>query len=156
MSLLIGDNAVVSIHYTLSDADGNTLDSSAGAEPLNYLHGAGNIIPGLENALAGKVTGDELNVVIAPADGYGEVVPQLVQVVDRAVFQGVDSIEPGMAFQSQDPQGNVQRVVVTAVEGDEITIDANHPLAGTELHFEVQVVDVRPATDEEVAHGHVH
>ncbi|TXS96762.1 peptidylprolyl isomerase [Parahaliea maris] len=154
--MLIGDNAVVSIHYTLSDADGNTLDSSAGSDPLNYLHGAGNIIPGLENALTGKVSGDELNVVIAPADGYGEVVPQLVQVVDRAVFQGVETIEPGMAFQSQDPQGNVQRVVVTAVEGDEITIDANHPLAGTELHFEVQVVDVRPATDEEVAHGHVH
>ncbi|GAB3288770.1 FKBP-type peptidyl-prolyl cis-trans isomerase [Parahaliea aestuarii] len=156
MSLLIGDNAVVSIHYTLTDAEGNQLDSSQGSEPLVYLHGNGNLIPGLENALVGKASGDELNVALAPADGYGEPLPQLVQEVDRSIFQGVESIEPGMAFQSQDPQGNAQRVVVTAVEGDTITIDANHPLAGVELHFEVQVVDVRPGTDEEIAHGHAH
>ncbi|TXS88983.1 peptidylprolyl isomerase [Parahaliea aestuarii] len=154
--MLIGDNAVVSIHYTLTDAEGNQLDSSQGSEPLVYLHGNGNLIPGLENALVGKASGDELNVALAPADGYGEPLPQLVQEVDRSIFQGVESIEPGMAFQSQDPQGNAQRVVVTAVEGDTITIDANHPLAGVELHFEVQVVDVRPGTDEEIAHGHAH
>ncbi|MBN7796717.1 FKBP-type peptidyl-prolyl cis-trans isomerase [Parahaliea mediterranea] len=156
MSLLIGDNAVVSLHYKLSDAEGNEIENSAGAEPLKYLHGAGNLIPGLENALVGKSTGAELTVAVPPEDAYGEVVPQLIQEVDREVFQGVDSIEPGMAFQAQGQDGGAQRVVVTAVDGDKVTIDANHPLAGVELHFDVQVVDVRPATDEEVDHGHPH
>ncbi len=156
MSLLIGENAVVSIHYKLSDAEGTEMENSAGAEPLRYLHGNGNLIPGLENALVGKSTGDELSVAIPPEEAYGEVMPQLVQEVDRAVFQGVDTIEPGMAFQSQAPDGSTQRIVVREVDGDSVTIDANHPLAGVELHFDVQVVDVRPATDEELEHGHAH
>jgi FKBP-type peptidyl-prolyl cis-trans isomerase SlyD len=156
MSLLIGDNAVVSIHYKLSDAEGNEMENSAGAEPLTYLHGAGNLIPGLETALAGKVAGDELSVTVPAEEAYGEVEPQLIQAVDREVFQGVENIEPGMVFQAQGQDGSAQRVVVREVEGDNVTIDANHPLAGVALHFEVEVVDVRPATDEEVAHGHVH
>lgn len=156
MSLLIGDNAVVSIHYKLSDVEGNEIENSAGAEPLKYLHGAGNLIPGLENALVGKSTGDELTVAVPPEEAYGEVVPQLVQEVGREVFQGVDTIEPGMAFQAQGQDGSAQRIVVTEVDGDKVTIDANHPLAGVELRFDVQVVDVRPATDEEVDHGHPH
>lgn len=156
MSLLIGDNAVVSIHYKLSDAEGNEIENSAGSDPLKYLHGVGNLIPGLETALVGKSAGDELTVAVPPEEAYGEVVPQLVQEVDREIFQGVDTVEPGMAFQSQTQDGSVQRIVVTEVDGDRVTIDANHPLAGVELHFDVQVVDVRPATDEEVEHGHVH
>lgn len=156
MSLLIGDNTVVSIHYALSDDEGNEMENSAGSDPLTYLHGTGNLIPGLESALVGKTAGDELEVVVPPEEGYGEVVPQLVQAVDRSVFQGADTIEPGMVFQAQDPQGNVQRIVVKDVDGDEVTIDANHPLAGAELHFQVQIVDVREATQEEIDHGHAH
>ncbi|WP_206613632.1 FKBP-type peptidyl-prolyl cis-trans isomerase [Parahaliea mediterranea] len=97
MSLLIGDNAVVSIHYTLSDAEGNQLDSSQGSDPLVYLHGAGNLIPGLESALQGKVTGDQLNVVVAPADGYGEPVPQLVQRSGPRKLDSTISAFPGYA-----------------------------------------------------------
>ena len=156
MSLLIGNNVVASSHYTLTNNSGEVLDSSEGAEPLAYLHGAGNIIPGLENALVGKATGASLQVTIAPEDAYGEVQPELVQVVPREAFQGVDEIEPGMAFEAQDPQGQARRIIVKSVADDEITIDANHPLAGVELNFDVQVVDVRDASEEEVAHGHVH
>ena len=156
MSLLISDNLVVSMHYKLSDADGNVLDSSEGAEPLAYLHGAGNIIPGLEKALVGKVEGDALQVKVAPEDGYGEINPELMQTVDKAAFEGVDTVEPGMQFESQAPDGSVQHIVVKEVEGDEVVIDANHPLAGVELHFDVEIVEVRVAVEEEIAHGHVH
>ncbi len=156
MSLLIGDNLVVSMHYKLTDDEGNVLDSSEGSEPLNYLHGAGNIIPGLEKALVGKVAGDTLQVRVEPAEGYGEVVPELIQTVERAAFQGVDTVEAGMAFEAQAPDGSIQRIVVKNVEGDEVTIDANHPLAGVTLNFDIEIVNVKEATKEEIAHGHVH
>lgn len=156
MSLIVGDNLVVSIHYTLTSDAGEVIDSSEGAEPLRYLHGAGNIIPGLEDALVGKATGATMQVSIAPEDGYGEPQPELVEQVHVSAFEGVDSIEPGMAFQAQDAQGNARRIVVRSVEGDNVVIDGNHPLAGVQLNFDVQVVDVREATPEEVAHGHVH
>jgi FKBP-type peptidyl-prolyl cis-trans isomerase SlyD len=156
MSLLIGDNLVVSMHYRLTDASGEVLDSSEGSDPLNYLHGAGNIIPGLEQALVGKVEGDSLQVQVEPAEAYGELNPELVQVVDRAAFQGVEAVDVGMAFEARGPDGAAQRIVVTAVEGDQVTVDANHPLAGQQLNFDVQVVSVRAATEEEVTHGHVH
>lgn len=156
MSLMIGDNVVVSIHYTLTDEGGEILDSSEGAEPLSYLHGAGNIIPGLERALVGKTSGTDLQVSIAAEDGYGEVQPELIQQIPAGAFQGVEKVEPGMTFEAQDQQGNVRRISVKSVEGDEVTIDANHPLAGMQLNFDVQVVDVRDATAEEIAHGHVH
>lgn len=156
MSMLIGDNRVVSMHYKLTGDDGAVLDSSEGSDPLSYLHGAGNIISGLENALAGKVVGDSLKVKVEPAEGYGEFNADLVQTVPRQAFQGVESIESGMAFQAQAPDGSVQQVLVKHVEGDEVTIDANHPLAGVVLRFDVEIVSVREATEEEVAHGHVH
>ena len=156
MSLLIGDNLVVSMHYKLTDDDDNVLDSSDGSDPLAYLHGSGSIIPGLEKALVGKIEGDALKVKVEPADGYGEVNPELVQAVNRSAFQGVDSIEPGMAFEAQAPDGSMQRILVKAIDGDEITIDANHPLAGIVLTFDVQIVGVREATEEEVSHGHAH
>lgn len=156
MSLLIGNNLVVSMHYKLTNNEGQVLDSSEGADPLSYLHGAGNIIPGLEQALVGKVQGDKLQVQVAPADAYGELRPEMIQVVPREAFQGVDSIEPGMAFQAQGPDGATQQIMVKDVDGDNITIDANHPLAGVELTFDVEIVTIREATEEEVAHGHVH
>ncbi len=156
MSLLIGDNLVVSMHYKLTDTDGNVLDSSEGTEPLAYLHGAGNIIPGLEKALVGKVQGDSLQVEVAPEEAYGELAPELIQVVDKAAFQGAESVDAGMMFETQAPDGSVQRITVKQVEGDEVTIDANHPLAGMHLTFSVDIVDVRAASEEEIAHGHTH
>jgi len=156
MSLPIGENLVVSIHYTLTDGEGKVLDSSEGAEPLAYLHGKGNIIPGLENSLVGKEAGDSLHVKVEPSQGYGEVNPEMVQVFEREIFQGVETIEVGMTFEAEAPDGSLQSLTVTKVEGDDITVDANHPLAGVELNFDIQIVDVREATPEELAHGHAH
>jgi len=156
MSLMIGENSVVSMHYKLTDNDGNVIDSSEGMDPLTYLHGAGNIIPGLEKALVGKVENDALTVKVQPADGYGEVIDQLIESVPKTAFEGVDKIEAGMSFEAQDPNGQMQRVVVKKVEGDMVTVDANHPLAGVELNFDVNIVSVREATEEEISHGHLH
>ncbi len=156
MSLLIGDKLIVTIHYKLTDNSGEVIDSSEGAEPLAYLHGAGNIIPGLENALVGKTAGATLQVAVAAEDGYGEIHPQLIETVPREAFQGIDNIEPGMAFEAQGSDGQARRIVVKEVNGDEIIIDGNHPLAGVDLNFDVEVVSVREASEEEIAHGHVH
>lgn len=151
----ITQQRVVTIHYTLTNDAGEVLDSSRGAEPLAYLHGAGNIIPGLENALAGKRTGDKLSVRVEPAQGYGERDDGLVQSVPRRAFQGIADIQPGMTFHAQSSKGPM-RVTVTRVAGDMVTVDGNHPLAGVHLNFDVEVADVRAATDEELSHGHVH
>ncbi|MGB0224105.1 FKBP-type peptidyl-prolyl cis-trans isomerase SlyD [Marinobacterium sp. xm-a-121] len=151
----IADKTVVSIHYTLTNALGETIDSSVGQDPLVYLQGAQNIIPGLENALTGKAVGDALQVTVEPAEGYGEIRDELIQEVDRSAFQGVDDIDVGMQFMAQTPWGE-QPVTVVKVEGDQITLDGNHQLAGETLNFDVEVVEVREATAEEVEHGHVH
>lgn len=156
MSLLIGDNLVVSMHYKLTDDDGNVLDSSEGGEAMSYLHGAGNIITGLEKALVGKVENDTLDVRVEPEEAYGVVVPELIQTIDKAAFAGVEQLEPGMAFEAQGSEGQVQRIIIKKVDGDEVTIDGNHPLAGVTLNFAVQIVAVREATQEEIEHGHVH
>ncbi len=153
MALVVGDNRVVSIHFKLTDDEGNVRDSTEGAEPLSYLHGVGNVMPGLEKALEGKVEGDSLQVRVDPVEGYGAAIPELIQTVDRSVFQGVETVEPGMVFEGQAPDGSMQRLQVIKVEGDKITIDANHPLAGAVLHFDVEIVAVREATEEEVAKG---
>jgi FKBP-type peptidyl-prolyl cis-trans isomerase SlyD len=149
-------HSVVSMHYTLTDDQGNIIDSSAGAEPLVFLHGAGNIIAGLENALLGKQAGDKLDVRVVPEEGYGPIDEDLIQQVPHTMFDGVESIEPGMTFQAQDQSGYIQRVTVTAVADDLVTIDSNHPLAGQNLNFSVEIVEVRLATEEESEHGHVH
>lgn len=156
MSLLIGNNHAVSIRYKLTDDNGNVVDSTEENEPLVYLHGADNIIPGLEKALQGKAIGDTLEVTIAPDEAYGESVPELIQRVDRSAFPGIESIEVGMSFEAEDEDGSVERVVVKGVEGNEVIVDANHPLAGIPLTFEVEVLEVREGTKEEIAHGHVH
>lgn len=152
----IENHCVVAIHYTLTDDDGQQLDTSAGQEPLVYLHGHHNIISGLEDALMGKEPGDELQVTVQPEDGYGHSNPDLVQDVPLSAFEGAGDVAPGMIFQAQDGAGNTRRVTVNAVEGDRVTVDANHPLAGKVLHFRVSVEEVRAASDEEIAHGHPH
>ena len=151
----ISENSVVSFHYTLTDGNGKVIDSSQGNEPLTYLHGVGQIVPGLENALVGKTAGDKLDVEVAAEDGYGEHQEFMVQQVPREAFQGVDVIEPGMQFQAQTPQGGMT-VTVTAVDDATVTVDGNHPLAGQVLFFAVEVVSVREASAEEREHGHVH
>jgi FKBP-type peptidyl-prolyl cis-trans isomerase SlyD len=151
----IAERTVVSIHYTLTNDAGETLDSSEGSEPLVYLQGFGNIIPGLEKALVGKQTGDRLNVRVEPAEAYGEHDPKLIQQVPRRAFQGVNEVKAGMRFQTQGPNGP-SSVVITRVAGDMVTVDGNHPLAGQNLTFAVEIADVRAASEEEIAHGHVH
>ncbi|MGO1693496.1 MAG: FKBP-type peptidyl-prolyl cis-trans isomerase [Marinobacter sp.] len=148
---------VVTINYTLTNNQGEELDSSRGEgrEPLAYLEGAQNIIGGLESALNEKNVGDQVKVSVEPADGYGEINEELVQPVPRTAFEGVDTIEPGMQFQAQTP-GGPQVVRVVEVNEETVTIDANHPLAGETLHFDVEVLEARDATDEEQEHGHAH
>jgi len=152
--MIVEKDRVVSIDYTLRDNNGNLIDSSEGSDPLEYLHGNGNIIPGLEKALAGKKAGDKLTCSIAAADAYGERDDSLIFKVNKSEFEGAD-IAVGMQFEAHGEEG-AQIVTVVGIEGEEVTIDANHPLAGETLNFDVKVVDVREATSEELEHGHVH
>ncbi|MBS7456080.1 FKBP-type peptidyl-prolyl cis-trans isomerase [Coralloluteibacterium stylophorae] len=151
----IAQNSVASFNYTLTDDDGTVVDTSNGREPLAYLHGAGNIVPGLEAALAGRKAGDRLTVDVQPEEGYGVRHEQLVQQVPREAFQGVDDVKVGMQFQAQT-QGGPLSVVVTEVGEGTVTVDGNHPLAGKVLHFDVEITEVRAASPEELQHGHVH
>ena len=153
----IAPNTVVTMAYTLTDSNGNVHDQADASHPFAYLHGAQNIIPGLEIALNGKQANDSVTVTIAPEDAYGERNDQLTQQVPRAMFGGVpdDKLVPGAKFQAQTDAG-VEVITITAVDGDMITIDANHPLAGETLNFDVQILEVRMATRDEIAHGHAH
>lgn len=151
----IANDTVVLFNYTLTNAKGETLDASQGI-PLAYLHGHHNIIPGLESQLAGKSVGDKLVVTVAPEDAYGEYLAEAVQEVPRANFQGVDNIEAGMQFQTQTEDGHVMLVTVKDVTDDVVIVDGNHPLAGETLTFDVEIVEVRAATADEIAHGHAH
>ena len=152
----IQNNSAVSFHYKLTDDDGISIDSSEGKEPLGYLHGAGNIIPGLEKALEGKTIGDSLTVAVTAAEGYGEVQKELIQEVPKEAFQGVDNIEVGMQFEAQTGQGGTVPVTVIAVTDEIVTVDGNHPLAGKNLNFDVTIEEVREASEEELARGHLH
>jgi FKBP-type peptidyl-prolyl cis-trans isomerase SlyD len=151
----VGKDKVVSIDYTLTNNTGQVLDSSQGREPLAYLHGNRNIIPGLEAALEGKNVGDKVNAVIAPKDAYGEKDQNLVQPVPRKMFPQTQPIQVGQQFQAQSEHGT-RVVTVVGVDDENVTIDANHPLAGETLNFDVTVREVRDASPEEIAHGHVH
>jgi FKBP-type peptidyl-prolyl cis-trans isomerase SlyD len=150
----ITDKTAVSIHYTLTNNGGEQLDSSIGAEPLVYLHGCGNIISGLESALTGKQAGDKFNVSIAPEEAYGLIDQSMVQVVSKKMFEGMD-VEIGMQFHADVSYGP-GIITITEINGDDVTIDGNHPLAGEVLNFDVEVLDVRAATNDELTHGHVH
>ncbi len=153
----ISKDTVASIHYVLKDDQGETIDSSVGgADPLTYLHGHGQLIPGMENGLTDKGVGDKFSIVLSPAEGYGDHNPQLIQKVPRDSFPADATLEVGMRFQAQDEQGHPHVVVVAEVSEGEITVDGNHPLAGKSLHFDVEVVSVREATEEELSHGHAH
>jgi FKBP-type peptidyl-prolyl cis-trans isomerase SlyD len=153
--MTIAQDQVVSIHYTLRDDAGEVIDSSADGEPLSYLHGHGNLIPGLERELTGRKAGDRLQVKVPPTDGYGEYDSELVQRVPRRALKGIPNVQVGMRLQAQTAQGP-RAVVVTHLAGDMVTLDGNHPLAGKNLNFEVEVAAVRAATAEELEHGHVH
>jgi FKBP-type peptidyl-prolyl cis-trans isomerase SlyD len=151
----IAQDSVVSIHYTLTSDAGEVIDSSSGADPLAYLQGHGNLIPGLERELRGKKVGDTLKVRIAPVDAYGEQDASLIQDVPRSAFGASAEVQVGMQFHAESNQGT-RTVTITKIVGDTVTVDGNHPLAGQHLNFDVQVMDVRAATQEELSHGHVH
>jgi FKBP-type peptidyl-prolyl cis-trans isomerase SlyD len=153
--MTIQKNSIVSINYTLTDETGSLLESSEGQEPLTYLHGQGNIIPGLEASLEGKSAGEKVNVSVPPEQGYGVWDEAKVIDVPRTQFSGVDDIEAGMQFSVQSGVGE-QVVTVTKVDANTVTVDANHPLAGKTLTFDVTVVGVRAASEDEIEHGHAH
>ena len=150
----IADKNVATFHYTLTNDGGDVLDTSEHREPLAYLHGAGNIVQGLEQAMTGREVGDRFKVDVAPAQGYGPRHDELVQTLPTSAFKGVETPREGMQFKGEGPQGQVL-VTVTAVEGDQVTIDGNHPLAGENLHFDVEITNVRAATAEELTQGRV-
>ena len=153
--MAITQDSVVTIHYTLKDDAGEVIDSSASGEPLAYLHGRGNIVPGLERELTGRNTGDKVSVRVSPAQGYGEYDKGLVQSVPRRTLRGINDVRAGIQLHTQTESGP-RTVTVTRVAGDMVTLDGNHPLAGKHLNFEIQIADVRQATEEELSHGHVH
>jgi FKBP-type peptidyl-prolyl cis-trans isomerase SlyD len=151
----ISANKVVTLDYTLTNDSGEILDQSNSGQ-FAYLHGANNIIPGLENALTGKTAGDNLNVKVSPDQGYGERDENLSQVVGIDMFETPDDVAVGMQFHAQSGDGHRIVITVTNVDGDQVTIDGNHPLAGVTLNFDVTVVEVRDATAQELEHKHVH
>jgi len=151
----IAANTVVSIDYTLKDDKGNIVDSSEGSGPLVYLHGANNIIPGLESALEGKSTGEQVSVRVPPEQAYGERDNEKMQAVPRDMF-GDEEVKLGAQYHAAGPQGQHITITVVEIKDDEVTVDANHPLAGFHLNFDVKIVDVREASSEELSHGHVH
>ncbi|MBF0236090.1 MAG: peptidylprolyl isomerase [SAR324 cluster bacterium] len=152
----ISKNSVVSINYTLTNNEGEVLDTSEGHGPLFYLHGNGNLIPGLEKELEGKVVGNSFKVSVPPEEAYGLHDEEQVQIVPRTAFRGVKQVEPGMQFQVETEEGGQQVITVTDVDGDDITVDSNHPLAGQTLNFDVTIMEIREASAEELHHGHVH
>ncbi len=153
--MIVTQNKVVTIDYILKDNDGQILDQSQNGK-FAYLHGASNIVPGLENALLDKKTGEILSVSVPPEMGYGERNDTLSQVVSMDMFDSEDKVTVGQQFHAQGEDDEDIMITITEVSGDNVTIDGNHPLAGIELNFEVTVVDIREASEEETAHGHVH
>lgn len=154
MTQTISQDKVVGIHYTVKTAEGQLLDQSQEGQPLQFIFGRGMLIKGLENALAGKATGDKFNADIAPEDAYGERHDGLIQTVPRNLF-GDNPVEPGMQFRASTDHGE-QSVIIVEVSDDEVTVDGNHPLAGKALSFDVEVIEVRDADQSELDHGHVH
>ena len=154
----IAPNMVATIHYTLSDAKGELIESSRQeeGEPLVYIHGTGNLISGLEDKLAGKSKGDKLLVAVKAEDAYGERDESLIETVEKSEFEDTEELMEGKEFQYDDEDGNSFHVRIVKIDGDNVTVDGNHPLAGKDLSFDVEVIEVRVATKEELEHGHVH
>ena len=151
----VSENTVVAFDYVLKDDQGKLLDSSEGREPLAYLHGSGGILPGLEQELTGKKVGDDLEVSLDAENAYGERNESLQQEVPRDQFGGIEDLEVGMQFRVDSNAGPMV-VTVVDIADSKVVVDGNHPLAGVNLNFAVTVRDVREATEEEIAHGHVH
>ena len=151
----IENNSVATLHYTLKNNDGEVIDQSEDGSFV-YMHGTMSIIPGLENALIGKKAGESLSVKVSPEEGYGVRDDNRIQEVPKDMFESTDDIQLGMQFHAQGPDGDTLMVTVTEIKEDMVVIDANHPLSGQELNFDVKVVDVRAASEEEIEHGHVH
>lgn len=148
----IQDNHVVSIHYTLKTDSGETLDSSAGREPLDFIQGKGMIVPGLEKAMVGRAQGEKFSVKVSPEEGYGVRDPQMIQEIPLEAFQGVDKVEAGMSFVARGPQGQMM-VRITSVNEKTAVVDGNHELAGQNLNFDIEVASFRDATAEELEDG---
>lgn len=153
--MTIKKHSVVTMHYTLTNENKQTLDSSVGSDPLTYLHGAQNIIPGLESALEGKKAGDKLNVTVPPEKAYGNYDPKMIQVVPKSEFQDIPNLQVGMQFHVEGNHGPML-LTIKEIKDKEVVLDANHPLAGATLHFEVEITEVRDATDQEIKHQHAH
>jgi len=151
----IEENKVVQMHYTLKNDAQEVLDTSEGKDPLTYLHAEGSIIPGLFKAITGKKVGEKVSVVVKPEEGYGGQDTSMVQKVPKEAFKGMDDLSVGIKVQAETDQG-IQIATVTDIQEEEVTIDLNHPLAGETLHFDVEITDIREATEEEISHGHVH
>jgi FKBP-type peptidyl-prolyl cis-trans isomerase SlyD len=151
----ITPGSVVVFDYTLTDDDKDIIDSSVGSEPLAYIQGEGQIVPGLEKAMEGKKAGDSFKISLPPEEGYGVHDPENISVVPADQIEGGEELEEGMQLHTEGEFGE-QTVIITKIVGNEVTIDGNHPLAGMTLHFDIAIRDVRPATDEERDHGHVH
>ena len=154
--LLIADGLVVVLNYTLTTDDGEVIDASTPDDPMAYLHGADNIVPGLEQALTGKTVGFKGKVVVEPEDGYGEREDLPPEAVPRSAFPAEVEIAPGMQFMAEGPNNTHAPIWIAGIEGDQVFVDSQHPLAGATLNFDVEVLDVRPATDDEMTHGHPH
>lgn len=148
-------NSVVAFAYTLTDDSGEVIDSADTQNPLAYLHGHSQLIPGMENALSGRDVGDSFSIVLPPEEAYGVYDENLAGAVPRSAFEGVDTVEVGMQFQMEFP-GGLKVVTVTDVNPQHVTVDGNHPLAGETLHFDIEVVSIRPATKDEIEHRHAH
>ena len=151
----INKDSVVIMHYAVSDSEDTLIDSSYDHKPLEIIHGTGYLIPGLEGALIDHSAGDKFEVEVNAAQAYGERFDDYVQTVPKSLFEGIEDLDVGTQLRASTDDGE-QTVIVIDVQGDEITVDGNHPLAGLDLKFEVEIIEVRPATEEELAHGHVH
>ncbi|MBU2869624.1 peptidylprolyl isomerase [Colwellia sp. E2M01] len=151
----IAKNSVVVMHYAVSDSEGTLIDSSYEDKPMAIIQGTGYLIPGLDNALIDHQVGDTFEVAVACADAYGERHDDYVQTVPREVLSGVEDLALGTQLRATTDEGE-QTVIVIDVQDDVITVDGNHPLAGLDLSFDVEIIEVREATEEELAHGHVH
>jgi len=155
---IIADGTVVSLHYTLKDKEGTVIDTSEGRDPMDYLHGAENIVPGLERQLLGKAVGDKLNVVVEPGEGYGERQGPGPQPIPLSAFPAgaENELEAGMRIAVQGPQGQPMPLWIVEVQEAQVLVDPEHPLAGVQLHFSVEITGLRAASEEEIAHGHPH
>ena len=152
----VSENKVVTMHYKLTDKDNNIIDSSEGRDPLDYIHGIGALIPGLETQLEGKVVGDKVSAVVTPEHAYGNRDEALIRVVPKSGFNGDEEMQVGMQVQIETGEEGMAIATLTKIEGDDVTLDLNHPLADVELHFDVEITGLRDADKEELAHGHVH